>query len=253
MEATDHLNTTARPPLIVTPALRRPRRVDLRLVAGTALMLLAAAGAVSTWVVAAPTRDVVVATRDLPAGARLERRDLAVALVRVDDSLYRAAVPAAALPALVGQTLAEPAHAHQLLVPAQVAGPDALAPDQVAYTLPVRPEGALGSQVQPGAFVAVLATTKAASGAALATVALPRARVLQVHRPARASLLGVAGSAPSGAATQPADPPAAVALTLAVSMDEAARLAQARAGGDVDVVVLPPQAPGPSAAPEGQP
>ena len=40
--------------------------------------------------------------------------------VRVDDAVYRAAVPAEDLPALVGRQLAEPVHARQLLARAQV-------------------------------------------------------------------------------------------------------------------------------------
>src|ERR687885_2971521 len=80
----------------LTPAraLRRPRRADPRALVGVVLTLTALAGSVAFWVSASDARPVIIATRDLPAGATLRSSDLSVAYVRMDEGLYRAAVPA---------------------------------------------------------------------------------------------------------------------------------------------------------------
>src|SRR5437763_12330150 len=101
--------------------LRRPRRTDPRALIGVCLTLAALAGSVAFWVSASDARPVIVATRDLPPGAMLRNSDLSVAYVRMDDVLYRAAVPADMLDGLVGRQLAEPMHAQQVLARAQLA------------------------------------------------------------------------------------------------------------------------------------
>src|SRR5215207_1632145 len=115
-----------RPPMAVVTlssarVLRRPRRTDPRALVGILLTLAALAGSLAFWVSASDARPVVVAARDLPAGATLRRADLDVVYVRLDDQLYHAALPGDALDSLIGRRLAEPAHAQQLLAPAQVA------------------------------------------------------------------------------------------------------------------------------------
>src|ERR1700736_4827268 len=113
-------------------ALRRPRRADPRALIGVFITLAALAGSIAFWVGASDARPILVAARDLPAGATLLSSDLTVAYVRMDDAVYRAALPADALESLVGRQLGEPIHAQQVLARAQVA-------DQL------RPSGAQGA------------------------------------------------------------------------------------------------------------
>jgi Flp pilus assembly protein CpaB len=113
-------------------AFRRPRRADPRALVGVFLTLAALGGSVAFWVSTTDSRAVLIAARDLPAGATLRRSDVNVAYVRVDDVVYRAALPADLLDSLVGQRLGEPMHADQLLARAQLADQPSLAPDQVA-------------------------------------------------------------------------------------------------------------------------
>ena len=119
-------------------AIRAPRRVDLRLVVGIFLALAALAGSVSFWTVTSESRAVLVATRDLPAGATLRTTDLAVTRVRVDDAIYQAALPADALDVVAGRQLAKPALTRQMLVRAQLSSRSALEPGQLAMTVPIR-------------------------------------------------------------------------------------------------------------------
>src|SRR5690242_7930616 len=124
-------------------ALRRPRRADPRAIVGVVLTLAALAGSVAFWVSATDARPVLIATRDLPAGATLNASDLGVAYMRVDDAVYRAALPADNLQTLVGRQLGEPVHAEQVLARAQLANQLGLGRDEVAITIPAHPDSAV--------------------------------------------------------------------------------------------------------------
>src|ERR1700694_4050611 len=93
----------------LTPAraLRRPRRADPRALIGVFLTLAALAGSIAFWVSSSDARPVLVATRDVPAGATLRGSDLSVAYVRMDDALYRAALPSDMLHSLIGRQVGE--------------------------------------------------------------------------------------------------------------------------------------------------
>src|SRR5450631_1071893 len=104
-------------------ALRRPRRADPRALIGVFLTLAAL-----------------------------------VAYVRMDDNVYRAALPADVLESLVGRQLGEPIHAQQVLARAQVAEQPGLAADQVAMTIPAKPESAVDGRLRPGDLIQVLLT-----------------------------------------------------------------------------------------------
>src|SRR5712692_1155189 len=65
--------------LTPTRALRQARRLDLRAVFGLFLLLVATGGSIAFWSASSDTRAVLVATRDLPAGATLKLMDLAIA------------------------------------------------------------------------------------------------------------------------------------------------------------------------------
>src|SRR5689334_849062 len=130
--------------------LRRPRRADPRAIVGIVITLAALAGSVAFWVSATDARPVLVATRDLPAGATLSSADLGIAYVRVDDAVYRAALPADTLQSVVGRQLGEPIHAEQVLVRAQIANQLGLGQDQVAMTIPAHPDSAVDGRLRPG-------------------------------------------------------------------------------------------------------
>jgi Flp pilus assembly protein CpaB len=225
-----------------TSALRRkPRRADPRALMGIVLTLAALAGSVAFWVGSSDARPVLVATRDLAAGTTLRSSDFATAYVRMDDSLFRAAVPAEALDSLVGRQLGEPMHAQQLVARAQVSVPVGLAADQVAITVPARPDSAVDGRLRAGDSVQVLVTvTDKARSEAHARTVLERAQVFAVGRE---QSFGSSGSSASANLTADGDgsPRGAIAsITLAVTPEQARLLAEARRSGELDLLLLPP-------------
>ena len=216
-------------------ALRRPRRIDVRAIFGVVLMLAAVAGSVLFWGASSDSRPVLVATRDLPAMAVLGAADLTVAHVRVDDAMYLAAVPAAELTALIGKPLAEPVHAQQMLLRAQLAQRPPLGVGQTAFTIAINPETAVGGRLRPGDQVQVFVTLNKGKPDTRSTVVLPRVTVYDVGYESRLAAVSMDGS--SGAANQGA----AKWLTLIVTQEGARQLAQAKWNGDLDVALLPPE------------
>jgi Flp pilus assembly protein CpaB len=225
---------------ILTPAraLRRPRRADPRALIGVFLTLAALAGSIAFWVGSSDARPVLVATRDLPVGATLHSSDLGVAYVRMDDSLYRAALPSDALDSLVGRQLGEPIHAEQVLARAQVTSQLGLAPDQVAITLPARPDTAVDGRLRPGDTVQVLVTViDKTRNEAHAHQVLERAQVFEVGRDPSVGSSSITTSSDAADATTRGS---ISSVTLAVTADEARQLAEARRTGELDVLLLPP-------------
>jgi Flp pilus assembly protein CpaB len=223
----------------LTPAraLRQPRRLDGRVLVGIALLLAATGGWLVFWTGSTDTRPLIVATRDLPAGAVLAASDLAVAQVRVDDAIYAAAVPADRMAELIGRQLAEPVHAQQLLVAPQVTSRPRLGPDQMAITVPVSARTAAGGRIRPGDEVRVLVTLNKGKAEARTAVVLDRAVVYDVGHDDQAAVVNTAGPDRGGLAV-PAGPP--TSLTLVVTEPQALGLAAARWNGDLDVALLPP-------------
>lgn len=218
-----------------TRALRQPRRLDWRAVFGIFLLLVATGGSITFWSASSDTRALLVATRDLPAGAELAAEDLAVARVRVDDAIYQAAFPAAELAGLVGKQLAEPIHTGQLLVRAQLSSRPRLGPDQMALTIAVSPETAAGGRLRAGDAVQVLLTTNKGKPEARTVVVLPRATVYDVGHDQRVAVVNTELADRSGAQG------AAKWLTLVVTQEQALQLAQAKWAGELDVALLPPR------------
>ncbi len=221
----------------LTPAraLRRPRRADPRALIGVFVTLAALAGSVAFWVTSSDARPVLVATRDLPVGTTLRASDLTIAYVRMDDALYRAALPADMLETLIGRPLGEPVHAQQVLARAQVASRVGLAADQVAMTIPARPDSAVDGRLKPGDTVQVLVTVidKTRNEAHTRQI-LDRAQVFEVGRDQ---------SFGSSSATVEPDSSARGSIssvTLAITADQARQLAEARRTGELDVLLLPP-------------
>jgi Flp pilus assembly protein CpaB len=206
-------------------------------VLGVFLAIAAMAGSVGFWTVASESRAVLVSTRDLPAGAALRASDLAVARVRVDDTIYQAALPAEALNEVVGKQLAKPALAHQLLVRGQLSSRPALEAGQLAMTVPIRPDTAVGGRIQVGDTVRVLLTTNKGKTDSRTTVVLSRTTVYEVGRDDRVTAVSTSSS--TGAdRTTPQGP--ASWLTLVVTPEHAIALAEARWNGELDVALLPP-------------
>jgi len=222
-------------------ALRRTRRADPRALIGVFLTLAALAGSIAFWVGASDARPILIATRDLPAGATLLSSDLMVAYVRMDDTVYRAALPADALESLVGRQLGEPVHTQQVLARAQLADRLGLSVDQMAMTIPARPESAVDGRLRPGDTVQVLATVvdKTRNEARTRPV-LERALVFEVGRDQSfsTSTASTSGSANGDGLTRGS----ITSVTLVVTPDQARQLAEARRTGELDVLLLPPPA-----------
>jgi Flp pilus assembly protein CpaB len=218
-------------------AFRRPRRADPRALIGIFLTLAALGGSVAFWVNATDSRAVLIAAHDLPAGATLRRSDISIAYIRADDVVFRAAVPADMLDSLVGRRLGEPMHTDQLLARAQLADQAGLAADQVAITIPARPDSAVDGRLRAGDTVQVLVTVADKSrGEAHARQVLERAQVFEVGRDS---------SFTSTAASEAADASrgSIASVTLAVSAEQARQLAEARRSGELDILLLPPTEP----------
>jgi Flp pilus assembly protein CpaB len=219
-------------------ALRRPRRADPRAIVGVFLTLAALAGSVAFWVSATDARPVLIAARDLPAGATLSAADLGIAYIRADDAVYRAALPSDSLDSLVGRQLGEPIHAQQVLSRAQVADQFGLGPDQVAITIPARPDSAVDGRLQPGDSVQVLVTvTDKTRNEAHAREVLSRVRVFEVGRD-----VSLASSSSGSSSSTDAPRGSIASVTLAVTAEQARQLAEARRIGELDILLLPPLA-----------
>jgi Flp pilus assembly protein CpaB len=203
---------------------------------GIFVTLAALAASVAFWVSSSDTRAVLIATHDLPAGAILGTSDLSIAYIRADDAVYAAAVPSETLDSVVGRQLGEPIHAQQVLARAQLAQQFGLAADQVAITVPARPDSAVDGQIKPGDWVQVLETvTDKTRNEAHARQVLQRVQVFEVGRDTSLQSSVVASADLSGGSRSPI-----TSVTLAVTADQALQVAEARRTGDLDILLLPP-------------
>ena len=191
--------------------------------------LLAGAAAFALHVLAPPPPrgvEVVVAARDLPAGAALQPRD--VRLV----SRPAGAVPEGALvtvPDAAGRAVASPVRRGEVLTDVRLVGPsllDGLGPGLVATPVRVADADA-AALARAGDLVDVLAAaTSAGSAGGQARLVASAVRVLSVPRPASG---GIGTGAGEGAL-----------LLLATSPPTAARLAGAAVTDRISVVVRGP-------------
>ncbi len=219
-----------------TRALREPRRLDVRAVVGLLLMLVTVVGAVAFWSAASDTRDVLLATRDLPAGASLGPGDVTVGHVRVDDATYGAAIAADQLQSIVGKPLSEPVHAHQLLVRQQLSSRPALQPGQLALTVPVSPATAAGGRIRTGDHVQVLVTTSKGKPESKTSVVLPSVEVYDIGFDQRSTIVNTSSGSDSSNSQGSLS-----TITLIVTPEQALQLSQARWNGDLDAALLPPE------------
>jgi Flp pilus assembly protein CpaB len=197
---------------------------------GILLMLVATGGSIAVWSTEQDTRSVLVLARELPAGATLTSSDLNVTRARLDDGVYRAAVPASQLNATIGKQLSEPAHVNQILSTAQISTRPRLAEDQMVFAIPVRTDAAAGGRIRAGDAVQVIGT--GGRGESGSRVVVARATVYDVGRdqPSGISSASSQSSALSGPVAW---------ITLILTQDQALQLAQARWGGELDVALLP--------------
>jgi Flp pilus assembly protein CpaB len=216
------------------------------LLGGLLVAALAFVGFLLFVVSTTPTaHSVLVATRNVPAGAPLRQGDLAVARVQLGDAQARIAVPADVLDSLEGQALSAPLFAQQVLVQPQLASPGrrGLEAGFVKVGVAVRPESAVGDQLKPGDEVSVLVTRDKGKPTSETRVVLPRVVVDEVGRgdaalgPSTASALAVTGE-PGSPGARPAR--AVSWLVLVIPQEQAPALSQARWNGEIEVLLLPP-------------
>lgn len=232
----------------LTPAraIRRQRlRADPRILLGILLIVLAIVGGLAWAGSVNQGRGVIVATRELTVGAIIGPDDLAVTSARLDDRVYAAAIPAIDIAALIGRPVAEPIHAHQQLVWAQVGADPLLAGDQGAMTVAVKAEAAADGRLKPGDHVQVIVTLDRGKPTTRSEIVIDRATIYAVGRDERTRFVGGAAGAAGDTGTGAGDSGGALAsVTLIATSEQRLALAQAKWGGEIDLVLLPPAVPG---------
>ena len=208
-------------------------RVDIRLLAGLALVAVAVVGGLTLWRQAQVTVPVVVAVRDIPAGHVIERADLDVTQARLEGSLAALAIAEAEINAIVGRTSVGTIHAGDLVVRPDLGTGPAIGPDQVAVTVPVQAD-AVYARIRRGDEVAVMATSDKGKPQSLTVALLARATVFDVAiESSRVSLGGSGGDAEaSGRLTN---------VTLLIPRAEAERVAHAVVNAQLTLLLLAPQ------------
>ncbi len=208
-------------------------RVDMRLLAGLALVAVAVVGGLTLWRQAQVTVPVVVAVRDIPPGHVIERADLDVTQARLEGPLAALAIGESEISGVVGRTAVGTIHAGALIVrPGLGTGP-VIGPDQVAVTVPVQAD-AVYARMHRGDEVAVMATSDKGKPQSLTVALLTRATVFDVAiEPSRVTLGGGSGTTEeSGRLTN---------VTLLVPRAEAERVAHAVVNAQLTLLLLAPQ------------
>lgn len=219
--------------LTATRSVQGVRRLRPRAIVGLLVAGVAFVATLSAWSAASTGRPVLVASRDLAAGHVLTAEDLAISTVRLDDSLYRAALPASESSSLIGRPLTSPAYDGQILVRQQVADKPGIPSGQVAMTVQVSTDRVAVGYVQRGDKVAIFATSKAGSGQSGSKVLVPEAALYDVSYDRGAELLA-SGSDEGNADHQPV-----ASFTVLVSPEQAAQLAGAQWNSLLSVALLP--------------
>lgn len=162
------------------PPLRSRRLLQPVPLAGFALMLVGLLVVLGYSAAASRQTAVLVAARDLPAGAVLHRADLRSSRMGADRDVLAALVTARQEGTVVGRRLAVPVGEGAPLPRSAIAAGSA-AP--MAFTLAVPAAHALGGQLKPGDHVSVLATFSAPSGGATTQALARNLVVLSVGQP----------------------------------------------------------------------
>ena len=153
------------------------------------------------------TVDIVVAARDLGAGAALTPADLALRTLPADQAPSDAASDPAAL---VGHTLAVARFQGEPISPRHLGPGVSLGPDERAVAVRVKRDRGLAGLLRPGARVGVVATLPDADGALFAKAVIEDLRVLYVSPEFQAkpetpvtAQMTVSDGDPSGLTTSP--------------------------------------------------
>jgi Flp pilus assembly protein CpaB len=199
------------------------RRLDLRVVAGLLLMLVAVVGGSSLIRNAQARTPVLVAAGTVQPGEVITASDLRVVEVTAPAGI--AYLPASARSGVVGRVAAEPLWAGKVLGPGSLSDGSPLASGMVAFSLLLPPQSAVAGEIRAGDHVAVLASPgsdqagQAGSSSADTTILFTDLPVLSVHQA-------------SGADGE------SLLVTLTLRLEEARALAQAKATGRVDLALV---------------
>lgn len=207
---------------VVPRAHARLRRIDLRVVTGLVLMIVAVAGGASLIRTAQERTPVLLVADHVQPGEVITDADLRVAEVSLAAGVDH--LPASARGEIVGQVAAEPLWEGKVISRASVSQGPPLPAGYAATTMLLPAESALGGDVRAGDHVAVISSPsrdQAATGEVdPATILFPDVEVLSV-RP---------GSSVEGQG---------LLVTLTLRLEDARALAEARSRGRVDLALLP--------------
>jgi Flp pilus assembly protein CpaB len=210
-------------------------RLDVRLLAGLALVAVAVVGGLSLWRQAQITTPVVVAAREIAPGHAIERSDLEVTQARLEGPLAALALSEAEISAVVGRTASGAIHAGELVMRPDLGTGPVIGPDQLAVTVPVQAD-AVYARLRRGDEVAVMATSDKGKPQSLTVALLERATVFDVAlESSRVSLGGGGNSEEDGRLTN---------VTLLIPRADAERVAHAVVNAELTLLLLAPDAAG---------
>lgn len=195
----------------------RIRRIDLRVGVGIFLMALAVIGTTALIRKAEARSSVLVAARTVEPGSVIRATDLRVESISITDGVAHLAETRRS--AVIGKIAVEQLWPGKLLSSASVADTAKLPGGYVAMSLALKPDRAAGGELRPGDHVAVIASTSPDRPDASTRLLLTDVRVLSMRQ----------GDTADGGA---------VIVTLRLRLEEARDLAEARAAGSIDLVLL---------------
>lgn len=195
----------------------RIRRIDLRVGVGIFLMALAMIGTTALIRRAEARSSVLVAARTVEPGSVIRATDLRVENISITDGVAYLAETRRS--AVIGKIAAEQLWPGKLLSSASVADTARLPAGYVAMSLALKPDRAAGGELRPGDHVAVIASTSPDRPDASTRLLLTDVPVLSMRQ----------GDTADGGA---------VIVTLRLRLEEARDLAEARAAGSIDLVLL---------------
>lgn len=195
----------------------RAKKIDMRVAIGLLLMIAAILGGLSVLKSARSRVPVIVAAADVQPGEVITARDLRVSEVALSGSVE--AVPASSMSTVVGKVAAEPLYDGKLLTRRALSSGPPVPPGYVAMSLSLRPERAAAGALRPGDQVMVVATRNPQRPDTSSTILFTKVPVVAAHHR-------------SGGEGQ------IVIVTLRLRPEEARALAEARAAGEIDLLLL---------------
>ncbi len=202
---------------IVPRTAARIRRIDLRVGVGIFLMALSLIGSTALIRKAEARLSVLVAARTVEPGSVIQASDLRVESISLTGGV--AYLGEERRSAVIGKIAAEQLWPGKLLSSSSVADTAKLPAGYVAMSLALKPDRAAGGQLRPRDHVAVIASTSPDRPSASTRLLLTDVPVLSIRQ----------GDAADGGA---------VIVTLRLRLEEARDLAEARSGGEIDLVLL---------------